>query len=63
MCQVDYTGLRKRQSYDDMVAIIENDQTKIRYPNRVALEIISSPYITRPAWMRRTSRTGWRSRR
>ena len=37
MYQVNYNGLKKRESYDEIVAIIENDQTKVKCPNRVAL--------------------------
>jgi hypothetical protein len=45
MYQVNYNGLKKRESYDEIVAIIENDQTKVKYPNRVALQIMNSPYM------------------
>ena len=45
MCQVNYSGLKKRESYDEIVAIIEGDQTKVRYPNRVAMQIMNSPYM------------------
>ena len=45
MYQVNYNGLKKRESYDEIVAIIENDQTKVRHPNRVALQIMNSPYM------------------
>ena len=45
MYQVNYKGLRRRESYDDVVSIIENDQTKIKYPNRVAVQILNSPYM------------------
>ena len=45
MYQVIYNYLKMREPYDEIVAIIENDQTTIKYPNRVALHIISSPYM------------------
>ena len=45
MHQANYNGLKKRESYDEIVAIIENDQTKVKYPNRVALQIMNSPYM------------------
>ncbi len=45
MYQVNYKGLRRRESYDEVVSIIENDQTKIKYPNRVAVQILNSPYM------------------
>ena len=43
MYQVNYNGLKKRESYDEIVATIENDQTKVKYPNRVASQIMNSP--------------------
>ena len=45
MYQVNYKGLRRRESYDEVVSIIENDQSKIKYPNRVAVQILNSPYM------------------
>ena len=45
MYQVNYKGLRRRESYDEVVSIIENDQAKIKYPNRVAVQILNSPYM------------------
>ena len=42
---MNYSGLKKRESYDEIVAIIEGDQTKVRYPNRVAMQIMNSPYM------------------
>ena len=45
MYQTKYNGLKKRESYDEIVAIIENDPTKVKYPNRVALQIMNSPYM------------------
>ena len=35
MYQVNYNGLRKRESYDEIVAILEHDITKLQYPDRV----------------------------
>jgi uncharacterized protein (UPF0210 family) len=35
--------LKKRESSRQIVAIIEGDQTKVRYSNRVAMHIMSSP--------------------
>ena len=37
--------MKKRESYDEIVATIENDQTKVKYPNRVASQIMNSPYM------------------
>jgi hypothetical protein len=45
MYQVNYKGLQRRESYDEIVALLETDQTKIKYPNRVALQILNSPYM------------------
>ena len=45
MYQVNYKGLRRRESYDEVVSIVETDQTKIKYPNRVAVQILNSPYM------------------
>jgi hypothetical protein len=47
MYQVNYKGLQRRESYDEIVALLETDQTKIKYPNRVALQILNSPYMRR----------------
>jgi hypothetical protein len=32
MYAINYNGLKKRESYDDLVRYIERDPTKIRYP-------------------------------
>ena len=45
MFGIDYNGLRKRQSYDDLVNYIETDPNKIRYPNRKATFIEQSHYM------------------
>ena len=45
MYQVNYNDLKKRESYDEIVASIEGDQTKVRYRNRVAMHIMNSPYM------------------
>ena len=45
MYQVSYTGLQKRGTYDEIVALLETDQTKIKYPNRVASQIMNSPFM------------------
>ena len=47
MYQVNYKGLQRRESYDEIVALLETDHTKIKYPNRVALQILNSPYMRR----------------
>ena len=35
MFQINYNGLRKRDLYDEIVAILENDPTILKYPDRV----------------------------
>ena len=45
MYQVNYKGLRRRESYDEVVSIIENGETKIKHPNCVAVQILNSPYM------------------
>ena len=45
MCQVNYAGLKKRDLYDEIVALVEGDRTKMKYPNRVATQIMNSPYM------------------
>ena len=40
---INYTGLKKRKSYDKMVNFIENDKTKIKYPNRDAMRLLNTP--------------------
>jgi len=45
MYQVNYAGLKRRDLYDEIVAIVEGDRTKMKYPNRVATQILNSPYM------------------
>ena len=48
MYQSNYIGLKKRESYDEIVALLEGgDKTKIKYPNRIASQILNSPYMKR----------------
>ena len=42
---IDYTGLRKRDSYDDIVNRFATDKTKIKYPDRRATQLVNSPQI------------------
>jgi len=41
--KVNYDGLRKRESYNEIVDYLENKQEKINYPNRFAKQIRNSP--------------------
>jgi hypothetical protein len=45
MHAINYNGLRKRESYDDLVRYIERDPNKIRYPNRSATFLEQSHYM------------------
>ena len=42
---INYKGLKKRDSYDEIVSYIKTDKTKIKYPNRVASQIENSHYM------------------
>jgi len=41
-----YNGLRKRQTYDELVDFISNDPVKMVYPDRRATQLRESPYLT-----------------
>jgi len=45
MYQINYKGLKKRDSYDEIVAIIESGGGKIKYPDRYATQLSNSPYM------------------
>lgn len=42
---MNYSGLRKRDTYDEIVKLLETDTTKVKYPSRVASQILNSPYM------------------
>ena len=44
--KVKYQGLRKRESYDEIVDYLENKQERIKYPNRLAKQIRNSPQLS-----------------
>ena len=44
--KVNYQGLRKRESYDEIVDYLENKQERIKYPNRFAKQIRNSPQLS-----------------
>ena len=46
MFGVNYSGLRKRESYDEIVDYLQNRQEVINYPNRWAKRIREHPYLT-----------------
>ena len=41
--EVNYQGLRKRESYNEIVDYLENKQEKISYPNCFAKQIRNLP--------------------
>ena len=45
MFQINYKGLKRRESYDEIVQLIANGGGKISYPNRSATQIANSPYM------------------
>ena len=45
MNRVNYTGLKKRDTHDEIVALVEAGGGVIKYPNRVASQILNSPYM------------------
>jgi len=45
MNRVNYTGLKQRDTYDEIVALVESGGGVIKYPNRVASQILNSPYM------------------
>ena len=45
MNRVNYTGLKKRDTYDEIVALVEAGGGVIKYPYRVASQILNSPYM------------------
>ena len=44
--KVSYQGLRKKESYDEIVDYLENKQEQIKYPNRLATQIRNSPQLS-----------------
>jgi hypothetical protein len=45
MFGLNYTGLQKRDTYDEIVQLIESGGGKIKYPNRQATQILNSPFM------------------
>ncbi len=39
-------GLRKKDTYEELINYLLNDQEKINYPNRYAKQLRESPYLT-----------------
>lgn len=43
---MNYNGLKKRETYDELVDFISNDPVIIHYPDRRATQLRESPYLT-----------------
>ena len=43
---LNYEGLRKRESYDEIIDYIQNKQEKIKFPDRVAMQLRNSPQLS-----------------
>ena len=46
MSQVNYNGMRKRDTYDEIVHSLENDKLKLTYPDRAASFILNSQQVS-----------------
>ena len=46
MSQVNYNGMRKRDTYDEIVQSLENDKLKLIYPDRAASFILNSQQVS-----------------
>lgn len=46
MYGINYDGLKKRETYDEIVDYIQNKQDTIKYPDRTAKQIRNSPQIS-----------------
>jgi hypothetical protein len=46
MHQVNYNGLRKRDTYDEIVHTLETETLKLKYPNRSATFMLNSPQVS-----------------
>ena len=44
--KVNYQGLRKRESYDEIVDYVGNKQGQIKYPNWLAKQLRESPQLS-----------------
>jgi hypothetical protein len=46
MYGINYNGLRKRDTYDELIDYVMNKQEKIKYPNRTAKFLRESPQLS-----------------
>ena len=44
--QVNFAGLRKRDTYEELINYLLTDQDIVKYPDRRAKQIRESPYLT-----------------
>jgi len=44
--KMDFAGLRRRETYQEIINYLENEQEIIHYPNRTAKFLRESPYLT-----------------
>ena len=40
---LNFSGLRKKDSYDEILNYIQTDKTKAKYPNRLATFLMNTP--------------------
>ena len=43
---INYNGLRKRDTYDEIIDYLQNKQEKISYPNRFAKQLRNTPQLS-----------------
>ena len=46
MFGLNYEGMKRRETYDEVVDYIQNKQEQIKYPNRLAKQIRNSPQLS-----------------
>ena len=40
---LNFSGLRKKDSYDEILNFVQTDKTKAKYPNRLATFLLNTP--------------------
>ena len=46
MYQVNYNGMRKRNTYDEIVHSLETESLKLNYPGRKGTLVLNSPQVS-----------------
>ena len=46
MYALNYDGLKKRDTYDEIIDYLQNKQEKIKYPDRLAKQIRNTPQLS-----------------